>query len=251
MHWTAILDYAAARPDGGPRSFPAATEGRFLRDFPYDPPDKSYQKLFSRQIAVPSTSQRSQATHHSAGWLIPDDVSPCKPVLIAPSLLSAISLTREILPPSTLPDDAWQSLVLAARRLASDPEQPGDVDRSDSPSSPDRAPPSAQRASAVASSSSKRIRTHSRTPTAKRLRSNPSPPFSSPPPSPPAAQPQAQSPPPLTQPLEPGSPSQLPDSPVYVRTVTNNNRRAERERERKQAARHQQNRRNLGLPPPP
>src|SRR5207248_1994766 len=127
-----------------------------------------------------------------------------------------------------------------------------DVDSLDGLSSPDRVPPSAQRASAVASSSSKRVRSHSRTPTAKRHRSDPSPPFSSPPPSPgapspPAAQPLAQSPPPLTQPLEP---SQSPDSPVYVNTVTNNNRRAERERERKQAARHQQNRLNLGLPPP-
>ncbi|KAL5432293.1 hypothetical protein PMIN07_012514 [Paraphaeosphaeria minitans] len=114
MHWIAVLEDAAACYDGGPRSFPLAAEGRVLRDFSYDPPNEAYKQLFARQLAVPPHWQSSQTPRHSAGWLLPDNASYCKPVLIAPSLLSAVGLIRQMLPPDTLPDDAWQRLVAAA-----------------------------------------------------------------------------------------------------------------------------------------
>ncbi|KAL5401081.1 hypothetical protein PMIN03_011835 [Paraphaeosphaeria minitans] len=144
MHCAAVLDYAAARPDGGPRSFPLAAEGRFLRDFAYDPPTKAYEQLLSRQIAVLDPSQSSRTSCHSAGWLIPDEASPRKPVQIAPSLLSAISLIRQMLPPSTLPDGAWKRLVAAAQHLTADPDH---LDAEVEDEDPSSVPPSTQKPS--------------------------------------------------------------------------------------------------------
>ncbi|KAK7177626.1 hypothetical protein PSPO01_16327 [Paraphaeosphaeria sporulosa] len=143
MHWKAVLEEAAARPDGGPRSFPPAAEERVLRDFVYVHPTKAYEQLFARQIAIRADSQSSQTSPHSAGWLIPNDASleTCKPVLIAPSLLSAMSLIRQMLPPDTLPEDAWQRLVAAAQHLAAD------ADHVDEAEDLNNVPPSAQKPS--------------------------------------------------------------------------------------------------------
>ncbi|KAL5371461.1 hypothetical protein DPSP01_014257 [Paraphaeosphaeria sporulosa] len=63
--------------------------------------------------------------------------SPYKPILIAPLLLSALSLIRRILPSNTLPNDAWQSLIAAAQHLA--------VDLDDLDKDPSSVPPSAQK----------------------------------------------------------------------------------------------------------
>ncbi|KAL5437049.1 hypothetical protein PMIN06_010646 [Paraphaeosphaeria minitans] len=114
-------------------------------------------RLLSRQIAVLDPSQSSQTSDHSAGWLILDEASPCKPVLIAPSLLSAFSLIRSILPFDTLRDDAWQSLVAAAQHLAADPD---DLDED-----PSSVPPSAQKPPAK-----RKLSQPSTSPVAKRVR---------------------------------------------------------------------------------
>ncbi|KAL5370877.1 hypothetical protein DPSP01_014619 [Paraphaeosphaeria sporulosa] len=248
MHWADVLDYAAARPDGGPRSFPLAAEGRFLRDFAYDPPTKAYEQLLSRQIAVLDPSQSSQTSDHSAGWLIPDEASPCKPILIAPSLLSALSLIRRILPSDTLPDDAWQSLVAAAQHLAADPD---DLDED-----PSSVPPSAQKPP-----KKRKLSQPSTSPVAKRVRlsGRASRRFSSPQTalSVSHAQPPAPSPLQLPAPPEPpsaveNSPSASPGQPDLVVKVTNNNRRADRDRRRKQTDREQHAKEvQLGLVRPP
>lgn len=246
-----ILDYAAAQPDGGPRSFPLAAEGRFLRDFAYDPPNKAYEQLLSRQIALLDPLRSSQTSHHSAGFVIPDDGSSCKPVLIAPSLLSAISLIRRVLPSDTLSDGAWQGLVAAAQHLAADPDH---LDKgAEDPSS---VPPSAQKPSSkrkllpwlsAASQPAKRIRSHPASRTASPDLSSPSSQGS---PCVSGAQPPAPSPLPLSEPRD--EPAEPQESPNYVVTITSNNRRAERDRQRRQTVRQQHKKvAELGLIRPP
>ncbi|KAH5722002.1 hypothetical protein HBI17_253590 [Parastagonospora nodorum] len=244
MHWTAILEHAATQPDGGPRSFPAAEDEHFLRNFSYNPPTSCYQKLLSDQVAMRDFSQRS----HSVGWLIPDaNANPCKPVIVAPSILSAISLLRQIFPSDTLADEAWRSLVDAARRLAQISED--DMENLEKHASTlalidqDVAPPSAQRPVAYNSSSLKRRSSLSNSSTSKRARTNT--PIRSPSPS--------SSPRPLT----PTCPDQPPASPSASPPASppasphNNNRRAEQQRTRKIEARRVRNRLRLGLVEPP
>jgi hypothetical protein len=238
MHWTAILEHAAIQPDGGPRSFPAAEDERFLRDFSYTPPTDGYQKLLSDQVAVRNFSQHSR----SAGWLLSDaHASPCKPVIVAPSILSAIDLLRRILPSDTLAHEAWRSLVDAACRLAQISEEDFDsIETHDSTGvliHQDVAPPSAQRPVVDNSSSRKRRSSLSTSPSPKRARTN-TPRRSVSPSSPP-------------RPLTPTCPDQPPTSPVYVTAISNNNRRAEQQRTRKLEARRVNNRLRLGLVQPP
>jgi hypothetical protein len=237
MHWTAILEHAATQPDGGPRSFPAAEDERFLRDFSYTSPSCAYSKLLSDQVALSDSSQHAR----SAGWLIPTaNASPCKPVIVAPSMLSAVSLLRQIFPSDTLPDEAWRSLVNAACRLAQISEEDFDSTETHAstyvPISQDVAPPSAQRPAVDNSSSLKRRSSLSKSSTPKRARTNT--PIRSVSPSSP------QSP-------TPTCPDQPPGSTVYVTAISNNNRRAEQNRTRKLAARRVQARLRLGLVQPP
>ncbi|KAE8852590.1 hypothetical protein PTNB73_10535 [Pyrenophora teres f. teres] len=120
MHWSAVLDKAAEQFDGGRRSFPLASEADFAHNYAYEPPNEDYQKLFFRQATVPGSQHNTLFCPHSAGWLIPNDTSICKPVFIAHSVLSAIWLLRETLADNALSDDAWNHLVCAAESLAQD-----------------------------------------------------------------------------------------------------------------------------------
>ncbi|KAK1912043.1 hypothetical protein P3342_012526 [Pyrenophora teres f. teres] len=120
MHWLAVLDKAAEQFDGGRRSFPLASEADFAHNYAYEPPNEDYQKLFFRQATVPGSQHNTLFCPHSAGWLIPNDTSICKPVFIAHSVLSAIWLLRETLADNALSDDAWNHLVCAAESLAQD-----------------------------------------------------------------------------------------------------------------------------------
>ncbi|KAK1920514.1 hypothetical protein P3342_008275 [Pyrenophora teres f. teres] len=79
MHWSAVLDKAAEQFDGG-RSFPLASEADFAHNYAYEPPNEDYQKLFFRQATVPGSQHNTLFCPHSAGWLIPNDTSICKPV---------------------------------------------------------------------------------------------------------------------------------------------------------------------------
>ncbi|CAE7173547.1 hypothetical protein PTTW11_05466 [Pyrenophora teres f. teres] len=110
MHWSAVLDKAAEQFDGGRRSFPLASEADFAHNYAYEPPNEDYQKLFFRQATVPGSQHNTLFCPHSAGWLIPNDTSICKPVFIAHSVLSAIWLLRETLADNALSDDAWNHL---------------------------------------------------------------------------------------------------------------------------------------------
>ncbi|EFQ89322.1 hypothetical protein PTT_14460, partial [Pyrenophora teres f. teres 0-1] len=110
MHWSAVLDKAAEQFDGGRRSFPLASEADFAHNYTYEPPNEDYQKLFFRQATVPGSQHNTLFCPHSAGWLIPNDTSICKPVFIAHSVLSAIWLLRETLADNALSDDAWNHL---------------------------------------------------------------------------------------------------------------------------------------------
>ncbi|KAF1923103.1 uncharacterized protein M421DRAFT_19418, partial [Didymella exigua CBS 183.55] len=121
MHWNALINQAALRFDGGPRSFPPASDATFAFNWPYEPPNEDYEKLFIRQAVAPSTPRHEDAYRpFSCGWLVPDETSLCKPVFVAHSLLSAIWLVRASLPDKdTLPDDVWARLVSAADTLTS------------------------------------------------------------------------------------------------------------------------------------
>ncbi|KAK1919459.1 hypothetical protein P3342_013198 [Pyrenophora teres f. teres] len=88
MHWSAVLDKAAEQFDGGRRSFPLASEADFAHNYAYEPPNEDYQKLFFRQATVPGSQHNTLFCPHSAGWLIPNDTSICKPVFIAHSVLT-------------------------------------------------------------------------------------------------------------------------------------------------------------------
>ena len=115
---------AAQQFDGGLRSFPAASDKRFNDAYGYDPPNEDYQDLFSRQATVSSSQRETQSILYSAGWLIPDDFSVCKPVFVAHSVLSASWLLRETLTEDALPSTGWEKLVYAAQRLADNASEP-------------------------------------------------------------------------------------------------------------------------------
>jgi hypothetical protein len=67
MHWSTALYKAAEAFNGGPRSFPLASEADFARKHGYEPPNKDYKKLFFR-LAAASRSQRDpDAGAYSAG----------------------------------------------------------------------------------------------------------------------------------------------------------------------------------------
>jgi hypothetical protein len=157
LHWHAILDQAAEQLDGGLRSFPIASYPQFRGTYGYDPPNEDYEKLFFRQATVSNSQRNSLFCPHSAGWLIPNDGSVCKPVFVAHSLTSAIWLLRETLDSDVLSEDNWNKLVCAALDLADDPsaasyEEPPSAQRPrDSPQ-----PSTKRSAISVLASSSKR-----------------------------------------------------------------------------------------------
>lgn len=230
-----VLEEAAEQFDGGPRSFPLASESGFALKYGYDPPNEDYQKLFWRQTTVSGSQRNALFCPHSAGWLIPDETSICKPVFIAHSVLSAIWLLRETLAEDALPDDAWIKLVYAAQDLArtesedAQKEPPSAQRPHDSPSrSPKRALPWAATSAPALPSKRPRLRTESPSPNT----------------------------PQLSQPEEPEEPEQSvhgqagQEESAYITTVTNNNRRAERARALKLEAAQAKKKRELGLIPP-
>jgi hypothetical protein len=109
--WEALLAESAREFDGGACSFPLATTVPL-----YEPPNAEYERVFfdARSSQAKTPDQRC-----SAGWIIPNVDSICNPVFVAHSLLSALWLVRETLPPNTLSNEAWACLVQAADKLAS------------------------------------------------------------------------------------------------------------------------------------
>jgi hypothetical protein len=121
--WEALLAESARTFDGGACSFPQATTVPI-----YEPPNVEYERVFF-DAKCSQTSLPLQP--RSAGWIIPDTNSVCKPVFVAHSLLGALWLVRETLPPNTISNDVWACLAHAANNLIS----PGES----------RPPPSAQK----------------------------------------------------------------------------------------------------------
>lgn len=134
-HWSCVLEQAAKQCNGGVRSFPLSREATFLHNYAYNSPNEDYQKLFFRQATVSSSQQESLFCSHSAGWLIPNDASNCKPVFIAHSTLLAIWLLKETLPNNTLSADGWKSLVMAAQLLTQHHHEDDQEDRYKEPPS--------------------------------------------------------------------------------------------------------------------
>jgi hypothetical protein len=134
LPWISALEDAAGQFDGGLRSFPLASESSFAHRLAYDPPNEDYQKLFWSKATVANSQRDALSRPHSAGWLIPDESSVCKPVFVAHSVLSAIWLLRETLAGDALPADIWVRLISAAQGLANSPSD-----------SFEKEPPSAQR----------------------------------------------------------------------------------------------------------
>jgi hypothetical protein len=226
MGFPSILHTATTAVDGGARSFPATHDDSVPQ---YQAPTTAYQKVFFIQASRPSQS----TPDYSAGWLVPDDCLPCNPVFVAHSLLCAIALVRDTLPPGSLPDDAWAQLVSAAVTLSKDADippsaqSPAAIRNATAHSSLSQTVPNRRTLSPDASSaSSKRRRLQSSTPApttpGNDVDHSPAPTAASEPPSPAAPQ-------------------------EYVVNVSNNNRRAERERTKKQAAATAKRRFDCGL----
>jgi hypothetical protein len=217
--WHLVLEYAAEQVDGGTRSFPLGAESNFLQ-YAYDPPNQDYQKLFFRQATVSRSQPDSLFCGASAGWLLPDNTSSCKPVFIAHSTLSAIWLLRKSLPNNALSDSSWEALVAAAQSLAY--QTGNDSEEEEIPPSAQKAAvaPYKRHASLLQESPSKR--TH--------IESQQAAQHSSPEASPALSE-----------------VSMILDEPCLVQTVTNNNRRAEQSRAKKAAVRAEQKMLNLGL----
>jgi hypothetical protein len=230
--WVCLLSKAAQQLDGGIRSFPTTKEPDFLPKYAYAARNECYQRLFWK-AAKPIADQGMRPNNHSAGWLVPDDPTECKPVFVANSALSAIWLLRQTLPKDTLPDVAWGNLAHAAYRLAHGTEDDAEDDE---------IPPSAQRPRSSCSPSTKRPAAdgaNSQAPSAKRARtaereeSDGSSPVS-----------------PLEQePSQPNEEADIPSEgdPTLLTTVTNNNRRAEKNREEKRKAQALKKKQSLGL----
>ncbi|CAE7192090.1 hypothetical protein PTTW11_07484 [Pyrenophora teres f. teres] len=227
MHWSAVLDKAAEQFDGGRRSFPLASEADFAHNYAYEPPNEDYQKLFFRQATVPGSQHNTLFCPHSAGWLIPNDTSICKPVFIAHSVLSAIWLLRETLADNALSDDAWNHLVCAAESLAQDRrEEPPSAQKPLASSSEPASAPSPQQKKRPPLSAPASTPKRARTTTDETLPASPQ----------------------LSEPSE--SDDQPEDPPLHTIAVSNNNRRAERERSKKLVLLHAKKRLNLGLVAP-
>lgn len=223
MDFSSTLRAATTVIDGGARSFPTAYDDSVPH---YQAPTTAYEKIFFIQA-----SRSSQSTpDYSAGWLIPDDRIACNPVFVAHSLLCAIALVRDTLPPGAVPDDTWAQLVSAAATLSTDAEVP-----------PSAQPPSVTKNAFVPSSvpSRRTLSPAASTSSPKRRRLD----LTTPAPSPgrneedPSPAPAAAS--------EPPPPPAAPQDCVVK--VSNNNRRAERERTKKQAAATAKQRYSCGL----
>ncbi|KAK7177487.1 hypothetical protein PSPO01_16461 [Paraphaeosphaeria sporulosa] len=231
MHWSTVLDEAADKFDGGPRSFPAARDVH-MAHHAYEPPNGDYMKLFWHQATVPGSQQDASARPHSAGWLIPDEGSICKPVFIAHSVVSAIWLLHKTLPEGTLPDDAWGRLVRAAEALALEDEEGQGSEPPPSAQKPPTA--SSQQAATGAQQPRKRPSPSATVSAPKRARTDTEEALSI-----------------RSQPSEPGEPDEQPEDPPRHRTVvSNNNRRHDRERRKRLALSHERKRLALGLVAP-
>ena len=222
MHWSTLLYQAADSSDGGPRSFPLASEASIARKYGYAPPNKEYERLFFRKATILHSQRDESAPRSSAGWLIPDpdddSCSLCKPIFIANSLMSAIWLLRETLPDSTLSSDGWDSLVSGAQSVADNGVE--------------AEPPSAQKPSASPLQERRKRQTPSaQASPAKRARTEAAE-------TPPAS-------PPLSERSEPGGQLEK-----QTTSITNHNRRAERERSRKLEISRVKKRLDLGLVEP-
>ena len=101
LTWAADLERAAEQFDGGARSFPLSREDEFPV---YEAPNEDYHKLFWRQMTASKSRQGDLFHPHSAGWLMPDEDSVCKPVFVAHSMSAAIWLMMMTLGVDTLPD---------------------------------------------------------------------------------------------------------------------------------------------------
>jgi hypothetical protein len=225
--WSASLDHAAAQFHDGPRSFPLLRDASLARQYGYDPPNEDYQKLFFRQATVAPSQRDESLSPRSAGWLIPDEGSVCRPVFVAHSVLSAIWLLRETLADDALSNDGWHRLVSAATFLAQG-EEP-------------EVPPLAQRPPLSPSQRQKHAASSTQPPSSKRAR----PKVHGTPPASPVT---------VLAELSDTDYSELEQHAqnplLHTVTVTNNNRRAERERSKKLALKGVQKRRELGLVEP-
>jgi len=230
--WARLPEQAAEQPDGGPRSFPEAKERKLL-EYTYNAPTEQYQRLFFRMTAGSSSSL---SDGHSAGWLIPDDMTECNPVFVAHSTLAAIWLLRETLPKDTLPDAGWEHLAHGAYLLSQDAGE--------------EIPPPAQTPRRSPSPLAKRPAPTGQTPTPKRARTEQE--SDDPGPSSPASPPPEPSPPRAST-GEMDAPSEGTDAeeeqPLAI-TVTNNNLLAEKRREEERKKRDLERRESLGLTAP-
>jgi hypothetical protein len=222
MSWSTALTEAAEQFDGGARSFSIARYPEYRDKYPYEAPNRDYERLFLNQASASSSQQHDDHVPRCAGWLGLDteDATVCKPLFVAHSTLAAIWLLRETLGDHTLPAGSWSRLVLAAQALTHDTVQ---------------APPSAQVPSARSPSSAKRpsqvLQASSSKRACVRLSETPVPSHASD---------ESDNPP-------------TDDSPglqELVTTVTNNNRRAEKQRTRKIESIRLSKRIGLGLRAP-
>jgi hypothetical protein len=222
LQWLSILDEAAKQFDGGLRSFPVASYDKFSSTYGYEPPNEDYQKLFSRQATVSSSQRGSLSYPHSAGWLVPNDSSVCKPVFIAHSILSAIWLMRKTLASDALSDDDWDKLVCAAQDLADNPSAASYEE-----------PPSAQKPRDSLQPSTKRSAISTPASSSKRRRPSTAPPS------------------PTSPPLSDMEQAEGSASKEHAQvTITNNNRRTDQAIARKVDAVKQRKKIGLGLMKP-
>jgi hypothetical protein len=215
---------AAKQHDGGARSFTLQRQQHILPQYGYRAPDEQYQRLFWR-AAAPTTRRSTDPTHHSAGWLVSDDPSECKPVFIAHSLQSAIWLLRKMLPEYTLPDYSWDSLTFAAFKLT----------RDEDPEENDNVPHSAQKPRDTPSSATKRAAEATQTEASKRAKTVDS-----------TSSDQNEH----RQSEDEDEDEGEGELAAVTTTVTNNNRRAERRRELQLEKQALQKKQSLGLVQP-
>lgn len=232
--WASALEDAACAFHGGPRSFPPSCDRDVAAQHGYQPPNRDYEQLFISTVRLSQPSSRS-AVPHSAGWLLPDALSVCRPVLVAHSILAAIWLIRETLPNDALPASAWRQLVSAAQDRAGDVPGPSSMSPSIAHLPPSAQkqhtppPPTTKRAAPSAAETAsppahKRPRRSAATPDASQLSALAATPL-------------------LTAPAAPPEP--------VVTSVTNHNRRAELTRAKKQEQAREKAKVACGLVAPP
>lgn len=244
------MEDAAEQFDGGPRSFPLASESSFAHRLAYDPPNLDYQKLFGSKATVSDSQRDALFRPHSAGWLIPAETSVCKPVFVAHSVLSAIWLLKETLAEDALPADAWDRLVSAAQDLASSPSDGFQKEPPSAQRPRDSPPPSTKRAAASSSARPfKRLRRASESP-------SPATPLEAEDEAEDEAEEPEQLAPPseseaVEDPKEPVRGQVGQEEPAQITSVSNKNRRAEQERAKKLELIRAQKKQDLGLVPPP